>query len=133
VKRCEVSARGALPGRHIHFKDWGSDGRTLAAEAAAIAARERHISWRAPSREEGTRVSAFPFEEPAILISEIDSTRLATDATPDIQGGRERGLILHKLIEEVLTGETEEAIPALTVRAAILIRSLGQPLAHDPS
>jgi exodeoxyribonuclease-5 len=106
---------------------------TFAAEAAVIAAHEQHISWRAPSREEGTRASAFPSEEPAILISEIDSTWLAPDATPDIQGGRERGLILHKLIEEVLTGETEEAIPALTVRAEILIRSLGQPLAHDPA
>ena len=90
---------------------------TFAAEAAAIAAREQNISWRAPSREEVTRASAFQSEEPAILISEVDSTRLATDATPDIHGGRERGLILHKLIEEVLTGETEEAIPALTVRA----------------
>jgi exodeoxyribonuclease-5 len=106
---------------------------TFAAEAAAIAAREQHISWRAPSREEDTRGWAFQSEEPAILISEIDSTRLATDATPDIQGGRERGLILHKLIEEVLTGETEEAIPALTVRAEILIRSLGRPVAHDPA
>jgi exodeoxyribonuclease-5 len=26
-----------------------------------------------------------------------------------VQGGRERGLILHKLMEEVLTGETPEA------------------------
>ena len=25
--------------------------------------------------------------------------------TPSVQGGRERGLILHKLLEEVLTGE----------------------------
>jgi exodeoxyribonuclease-5 len=105
----------------------------FAAEAAAIATREQHISWRAPSREEGTGATAFPAEDPAILISEIDSTRLATDATPDIQGGRERGLILHKLIEEVLTGEAEEAIPALAARAEVLIRSLGQPIANDPA
>ena len=32
-------------------------------------------------------------------------------APVEVQGGRERGLILHKLIEEVLTGETEEATP----------------------
>src|ERR1700730_5811975 len=64
----------------------------FAAEAAAMAAREQDISWRAPSREEGTGATAFPAEEPAILISEIDSTRLVTDATPDIRGGRERGL-----------------------------------------
>ncbi len=106
---------------------------TFAAEAAAIAARQQHIRWRAPSREEGAGVSAFAAEEPEILVSEINSARLATDATPDIQGGRERGVILHKLIEEVLTGETEEAIAALTARAEMLIRSLGLPLALDPA
>jgi exodeoxyribonuclease-5 len=106
---------------------------TFAAEAAAIAARQQHIRWRAPSREEGAAVSAFVAEEPEIRISEIDSARLDTDATPDIQGGRERGVIIHKLIEEVLTGEIEEAIAALTARAEILIRALGQPLAQDPA
>ena len=58
---------------------------------------------------------------------------LSTDTTPDIQGGRERGIVLHKLIEEVLTGETEEAVTALTARAETLIRALGQPVAHDPA
>ena len=33
-------------------------------------------------------------------------------ACPSVQGGRERGLILHKLIEEVLTGETPDTTPA---------------------
>jgi ATP-dependent exoDNAse (exonuclease V) beta subunit len=106
---------------------------TFAVEAAAIAARQRHIRWRAPSREEGAGASAFLPEEPEVLISEIDSARLATDTTLDIQGGRERGLILHKLIEEVLTGETEDSLGALTARAQILICALGQPLAHDPA
>jgi hypothetical protein len=67
---------------------------TFAAEAAAIAARQQHISWRAPSREEGTRASAFPSEEPAILISEIDSTWLASEATPDIRVRRARPTLL---------------------------------------
>jgi len=106
---------------------------TFDAEAGAIATRQQHIRWRAPSREEGVGADAFNPEEQQILISDIDSARLATDATPDIQGGRERGVILHKLIEEVLAGETEEAVAALTARAAILIRALGQPFAHDPA
>src|SRR4029077_17589566 len=46
---------------------------TFAVEAAAIAARQRHIRWRAPSREEGAGASAFLPEEPEVLISELDS------------------------------------------------------------
>jgi ATP-dependent exoDNAse (exonuclease V) beta subunit len=105
----------------------------FANEAAGIAGRQQHIRWRAPSREEGTGANAFHAEEPEILISDIESTRLSTDTPPDIQGGRERGIVLHKLIEEVLTGETEESLTALTARAETLIRALGQPVAHDPA
>jgi ATP-dependent exoDNAse (exonuclease V) beta subunit len=105
----------------------------FAEEAAGIAARQQHIRWRAPSREEGVGANAFHPEEPEILISDIESARLATDTTPGIQGGRERGVVLHKLIEEVLTGETEESVPALTARAETLIRALGRPVAHDPA
>ncbi len=43
-----------------------------------------------------------------------------------VQGGRERGLILHKLMEEVLTGETQESEAAIAERAAELIRALGK-------
>jgi ATP-dependent exoDNAse (exonuclease V) beta subunit len=109
----------------------GQTRDAFAAEAAAIATREQHLRWRAPSREEGAGASAFAPEQAEILISEIDGASLATDATPDIQGGRERGVILHKLIEEILNGETEEALAALTARAEVLIHSLGQPLAMD--
>jgi ATP-dependent helicase/nuclease subunit A len=49
-----------------------------------------------------------------------------------IQGGRDRGDILHKLIEEVLTSETAETLPALTARAASLIRAIGRAVAADP-
>jgi len=66
-------------------------------------------------------------------MSDIESAQLSTDTTPDIQGGRERGIVLHKLIEEVLTGETEETVTALTARAETLIHALGQPVAHDPA
>ena len=105
----------------------------FANEAAGIAARQQHIRWRAPSREEGTGANAFHAEEPEVLISDIESARLSTDTIPDIQGGRERGIVLHKLIEEVLTGETEETVIALTARAETLILALGQPVAHDPA
>ena len=49
------------------------------------------------------------------------------------QGGRERGLILHKLLEEVLTGETDAAVAALAERAGVLIRALGRSPVADPA
>ena len=48
-----------------------------------------------------------------------------------IQGGRERGLILHKLMEEVLTGETTEDVTALQARAAGLLTQMGVPDAEN--
>ena len=56
------------------------------------------------------------------------SGQLICDATVTIQGGRERGLILHKLIEEVLSGETAETMPALVARAEALVLVLGPSL-----
>ena len=50
-----------------------------------------------------------------------------------IQGGRERGTILHKLIEEILIGETGESLQDLTARAEDLIRSLARPVMDDPA
>ncbi len=51
--------------------------------------------------------------------------------TPAIRGSRERGLVLHKLLEEILTGELVEEADALTARAAELVAELG--LAPDAS
>ena len=52
---------------------------------------------------------------------------------PNVQGGRERGLILHKLLEEVLTGETPDDAGALSERARALIGEIGRPVMTDPS
>jgi hypothetical protein len=52
---------------------------------------------------------------------------------PAIRGGRERGLVLHKLIEEILTGETPEAQDALQARAAELLAEIGAAENADPS
>ena len=47
-----------------------------------------------------------------------------------IQGSQERGLILHKLMEEVLTGEISDELSALTDRSAVLIDQLGKQAAN---
>ena len=87
----------------------------------------RRAATRAP------RGAVLQEEEAGIWLGGADDQRgdLGTIAT--IQGGRERGLILHKLMEEVLTGETDEAAAALTERAGDLIRALGQSAVADPA
>ena len=105
----------------------------FAAEAAAIAEHQRSIVWRVPSRDEGVVGPVVREEVPAILVTDGDGAPAESGAAATIQGGRERGLILHKLIEEVLTGETAETMPALVTRAETLILALGRPVVDDPA
>ncbi|MDR3562916.1 MAG: ATP-dependent endonuclease, partial [Negativicutes bacterium] len=109
----------------------GQDLVTWKREAAAIDEGGRKIVWLQPSRHEAPKVeveSDFPvFTSP----EEIEAWQ-PNPEWPEVQGGRERGLILHKLLEEVLTGETAETEDALRVRAAELIGQLGLDDASDP-
>ena len=104
----------------------------FAAEAAAIMDRQRIIVWLTPSRDESAAGPVIQAETPKILVTDADGAPADSSAADIIQGGRERGLILHKLIEEVLTGETAETIADLIARAETLIRALGRPVADGP-
>lgn len=44
--------------------------------------------------------------------------------SPTIEGGRMRGILLHKLMEELVTGELEESLEAVASRAALLLEQL---------
>ena len=105
----------------------------FAAEAKAISECSGRIVWRVPSRGEDSTRPIVREESPTILSSDGDGAPSDGAGTAAIQGGRERGTILHKLIEEVLTGETTEALFDLTTRAGMLIRDLGLPVADDPA
>ena len=107
--------------------------KAFAAEAAAIVERTRRIVWRAPSRDEDTAQPVLREEAPTILATDGDGAPADGTAAAKIQGGRERGTILHKLIEEVLTGEAAETRPDLAARAETLIRALGLPVTDDPA
>jgi exodeoxyribonuclease-5 len=72
-------------------------------------------------------------EDAALWTGSADDPPPELDAAAAVQGSRERGLILHKLMEEVLTCETPEAEAALTERAGDLIHALGQPPVADPT
>jgi exodeoxyribonuclease-5 len=105
----------------------------FAGEADAIATRRRRITWVAPSRDEGTNLPVMQGEIPEIQASDLNSVGATDNTLTAVQGGRERGLILHKLIEEVLTGEIHETTSEIVIRAEILIGLLGQPIAIDPA
>ena len=105
----------------------------FALEASTILERHRNIVWLAPSRDESAAGPVLQAEAPEILVSDADGAPSDNSAAATIQGGRERGLILHKLIEEVLAGETAETIPDLLARAETLIHALGRPVADDPA
>ncbi|WP_415301684.1 UvrD-helicase domain-containing protein [Alcaligenes sp. SJTW-7] len=106
---------------------------SFAAEAEAIAAAQTRLTWLAPSRDENAAGTVMREEEAALWTGSGDDQPPELDAVAPVQGGRERGLILHKLMEEVLTGETQEEEAALTERADHLIRALGQSPVADPA
>ena len=104
----------------------------FAAEAAAIADHHHRLNWMVPSRDENSTGPVLTPDAVEIWASS-DASQYDDEAVPpSIQGGRERGLILHKLLEEVLTGETEDEAAALTERARALIIALGKPVLDDP-
>ncbi|QDM40641.1 UvrD-helicase domain-containing protein [Altererythrobacter sp. TH136] len=91
-------------------------------EAAFIASVTPTLRWVAPSRGEG-------------LLGAPEGTAITLTIGPDdeqgvgareIQGGRERGLVLHKLLEEILTAEISPDPMDLSNRAEFLLQELGQ-------
>ena len=109
------------------------DAATWLRENAAINAGRRRITWRRPSRHEDTGQREV---EPAAVSSGIENADETTDEWAGGSSGQERlkrGLILHKLMEEVLTGETPDQEGPLRDRAAELIEQQGLEDAGDAS
>jgi exodeoxyribonuclease-5 len=100
----------------------------FAGEAAALRAMNTRINWVAPSRDEGAKSDA-PSAPGKTLFGDDDLN--PDDAPPFVQGGLARGLVMHKLFEEVLTGETQEF--ELAARASVLIVELGETVCANPA
>jgi ATP-dependent exoDNAse (exonuclease V) beta subunit len=108
------------------------DRLTWKRESDAIAASQRTIVWHQPSRHEGP---APPEEIEEVFVGAeamLERTPLA-DEDVSIQGGPERGLVLHKLIEEVLTHETADDQASLKARARDLLAQRGLADTEDPA
>jgi len=101
----------------------------FAAEAAAVMAATRPLTWRAPSRDESPASPLSVTPEPWITSGEDASA----ESPAPVQGGRLRGLIIHKLIEEMLTGELGEEPQSVVERAAALIKETGAVAEDDPA
>lgn len=103
----------------------------FASEAAAVVAATTRLRWVAPSRDENPAGSLDVASVPQITLG--DDEEQPADEAIGVQGGRERGLVIHKLFEEVLTGETADDVAALIHRAGELIRDIGREPGSDPA
>ena len=94
------------------------DRAAFETEAALIASRTQRIERITPHlAEAGEVVKPGTMPLPSLNDDPVD-------ATLPPRGGLARGLVLHKLIEEVLTGELAENLVALQMRAADLAAQL---------
>jgi ATP-dependent exoDNAse (exonuclease V) beta subunit len=88
----------------------------FAAEAEVVAAASRHLTWRRPSDHDLDRA--------VIAEGAVDPANEAAEVVIAPGAGRLRGILLHKLMEELLTGELGEDETAVTARASDLLQQL---------
>lgn len=96
------------------------DSRTFGVQAYRIGTAQKAVRLLQPSRKEHSPMldDAFPGDDIYMHGAIAFPYGLAA---PAVQGGPERGEILHKLIEEVLSGETGDGPTALVSRAVELV------------
>lgn len=99
----------------------------FADEARRIVQVATTIKWHQPSRHETNGASP----EPIPVFSDPEELETAVPLI-EIAGGATRGTVLHKLMEEVLTGETQDKAADLERRALELLGQLGQAPSSDP-
>ncbi len=99
----------------------------FAREAEAMRAAKSVIEWRRPSRHELADPEVEARESATQVFAAADEVR------PAVEGGTMRGNLLHKLVEEVLSGESEADAAALEARALELLYQVGATPAADPA
>jgi ATP-dependent exoDNAse (exonuclease V) beta subunit len=88
----------------------------FAEEAAIVAASAPELRWRQPSLHDADRTPP--------VIDLPPTSELTDPAPPAVGAGPLRGTLLHKLAEEVITGELELSVPPLIARAEKLLAQL---------
>lgn len=95
------------------------DRATFEAEADRIQAAEPHLKRKTPHLAEGSETG----DAPTVFAEDFGTAYM-----PSTRGSLARGLVLHKLLEEVLTGETADARDALAARGAVLLGQFALPV-----
>lgn len=88
----------------------------FAIQATAVAASAPALIWRRPSDHDSDRAQAFEVA-PSAIDGSVQSVEL-------VGAGRLRGILLHKLMEEFLTGELREDDREVEARAKLLLDQL---------
>ena len=112
-----------MPGARAAHPDTAQDAATWQGEREAMAARRRRLVWQQPSAHEDTARVALDCEASATPVAVPRESRSAPSGPPPLAAVH-RGAVLHKLLEEVLTGETAENPRALRARAVALLAQL---------
>jgi len=110
-------------------------------QARDIAALRKTVTMHYPSRadekiaETSSDDTDFVYftNEQEIGQPSHDADSASSDARVSIQGGRIRGIVLHKLIEEIITGELTEEQSTVIARAKILLGQLGFSSQNNPN
>jgi len=98
-------------------------------EAKRIVESHRKIEWRQPSRSEKGAGEEHRREP---VFATVESLEELQETPSPITGGATRGTLLHKLMEEVLNGETADDAPALVARAKELLAQLAIAPSETP-
>jgi ATP-dependent exoDNAse (exonuclease V) beta subunit len=93
------------------------DEATWTSQSARLDGLRRKVSFVYPSRTED-KADGLAQE---YLLDELDTHDALSS---DVQGGRERGNILHKLLEEVITGELEPQVARIVARSQEIYEQL---------
>jgi ATP-dependent exoDNAse (exonuclease V) beta subunit len=105
----------------------GQTAAIFAAEASRAIAAAPDLVWRRPSEHDPDRALALDMS-----ISNVDGT---FEFVQPLGAGRLRGVLLHKLLEELLSGELIESADVVTQRAhELLVQLLGMsPEGDEPA
>ncbi len=129
--RKPMSVREGRPGGDV-----AQNRELFTQQEAAIAAATPRLSRRAPSRQDDAVTSSMKAEEQKLLftpelgatilaaLDEVDEPRLSPSAQ---NVGSARGILLHKLMEEIINGEVNADATELVVRSDQLLAALGLP------
>jgi CRISPR-associated exonuclease Cas4 len=82
----------------------------------------RTIAWRRPSRDDIDRILID-----AVSVDEPLEAGEPAPLTPVIAAGQLRGVVLHKLMEELLTGQVADDLATLSDRAKVLVEQVAIP------